>query len=120
LNRCKPCNRKYHRDKRASQEVGEIYRTKKKNSDLLRRYGISLADFTTLRSKQFDLCSICKLKVGEKLVVDHSHKTGKVRELLCNPCNRALGYFKDNIQNLERAIGYLGRHNEYSSDWIEW
>ena len=41
------------------------------------------------------------------LVMDYNHQTGKFRGMLCNHCNRGLGNFKDNMQNLENAILYL-------------
>lgn len=50
-------------------------------------------------------CVICGSK--EKLVVDHDHKTGKIRGLLCNHCNRGLGHFKDDPMLLEFAAQYL-------------
>jgi len=42
-----------------------------------------------------------------KLVVDHDHKTGDIRGMLCHNCNRALGLFKDSVVNLKSAIEYL-------------
>lgn len=42
-----------------------------------------------------------------KLVVDHCHKTGRIRGLLCHNCNRALGLLQDDVGVLRKAIGYL-------------
>ena len=59
-------------------------------------------------------CVICG--ANEKLVVDHDHKTGKIRGLLCNHCNRGLGHFRDDPMLLEFATQYL-----YAScDSIKW
>ena len=72
-------------------------------------YGLSLADFNTLSALQGDKCDICKNPCDESkhLVIDHDHKTGAIRGLLCHKCNRALGLFKDNIYSLHAAIEYL-------------
>jgi hypothetical protein len=62
-------------------------------------------------------CGICgnDLKLPEKrrgqslevVAVDHNHSTGKVRGLLCNRCNKGLGFFKDSSELLNSAIRYL-------------
>ena len=59
------------------------------------------------------MCSVC----GEiaKLVVDHCHKTGIIRGLLCDKCNVGLGCFKDDIKILEQALEYLRRVHGYST-----
>lgn len=54
-------------------------------------------------------CLLCNIK-PKKIVVDHCHKTGKVRGLLCNECNRAIGLLKENILTLKNAINYLEKH----------
>jgi hypothetical protein len=48
----------------------------------------------------------------ERLAVDHDHKTGKVRKLLCHNCNRALGLFKDNSELMRKAASYVEEHRE--------
>ena len=52
-----------------------------------------------------NLCCICGEK--QELVIDHDHRTGKVRGLLCGSCNKGLGFFKDNKKYLNSAIKYL-------------
>ena len=46
--------------------------------------------------------------------LDHNHVTGKLREFLCNPCNRGLGYLQDDPMILMKAIEYLDKHNDYA------
>lgn len=72
---------------------------------LIRRYGITIAEYNEMYVQQLGRCKIC-LK-NAKLVVDHCHQTGRVRGLLCDQCNTALGLFKDSKQSLESAISYL-------------
>jgi hypothetical protein len=77
-----------------------------------RRYGIARQDYENLLEKQGDSCAICKTtNVGRKghthFHVDHDHLTGKVRGLLCDLCNRGLGYFKDDAYMLRKAAKYL-------------
>jgi len=83
---------------------------------LRRDYGISYHEYLTLLVDQGQTCAICggegfsmhlHKEDAVKLVVDHCHDTGKVRGLLCHNCNRALGLFKDDINNLKEAISYL-------------
>lgn len=81
-----------------------------KNGVLKRLFGISLADYNIMLANQKGGCKICCFipKEGEKqLAVDHNHKTGKVRGLLCNNCNNGLGRFKDSFVLLSKALNYL-------------
>ena len=76
-------------------------------------YNISLEQYNTMLNEQDGVCAICK-KVndsGKALHVDHKHSTGEVRGLLCYRCNAALGYFKDSVTRIERAIEYLEAAN---------
>lgn len=71
-----------------------------------------------LLEQQNGRCAICKTKdpssrrkSSSYFCVDHCHFTGKVRGLLCSPCNSALGFFKDKKENLLEAISYLDLFN---------
>jgi hypothetical protein len=78
-----------------------------------------LTDDEVRKLKQQEKCDVCggnelagsrnNVHVGKiyALVMDHNHSTGKFRGMLCHHCNRGLGNFKDDIQNLENAILYL-------------
>jgi hypothetical protein len=91
---------------------------KVKNMDLKKHYGISLDEYKKMSVNQSHCCAIC----GEKetsldkngaerfMAVDHCHKTGKIRALLCKACNTALGNFKDNPNLLKKAAKYLEDH----------
>ena len=72
-----------------------------------------------MHDKQEGRCAICNTHediIGRTLHIDHCHVTGNVRQLLCGNCNTGLGMFKDNKQNLNKAIQYLEKHNEKATD----
>jgi hypothetical protein len=71
----------------------------------MKRYGITEEEYEAIKVSQAGVCAICSS--DEELVVDHCHENGHIRGLLCKQCNGALGMFKDNIQTMQRAIGYL-------------
>lgn len=73
------------------------------------RFGITETDYEALEEKQGGLCLICKESCsrGFRLSIDHDHKTGRIRGLLCNACNIGLGSFRDNPDLLRRAAEYL-------------
>lgn len=79
---------------------------------LLHRYGINLNDYEDILKSQNYSCAICKKEAKEMtyhLHVDHCHTTGKVRGLLCSPCNVFLGYARDNTEVFKEAIRYIER-----------
>lgn len=79
-------------------------------SDLKRNYGITPEDYNEMFEAQEGCCAICsthQVSMKHKLHVDHCHKTGKVRGLLCKNCNLALGNFQDSTKLLLKAIQYL-------------
>lgn len=76
------------------------------------KYGIGIADYDAMLAAQGGRCRICgttdpKTKRGEYFAVDHCHATGKVRGLLCVPCNLLIGYAQDDPERLRSAIQYL-------------
>jgi hypothetical protein len=100
------------RSKKAN-EWNKVNRRKVRHNELTRKFGITLEQYDELLRAQGGFCAIC----GETncdsraLAVDHDHKTGKVRGLLCGNCNRGIGNLRDNQAILQRAIEYL---NAYS------
>lgn len=73
------------------------------------RYGVSPEQYLEMYQAQEGKCKICgkELPDGEYLCIDHDKATGEVRGLLCNNCNRALGFFHDDVNSLQKAIKYL-------------
>lgn len=64
-------------------------------------YGITKEEYDSLIRK----CQICGSE--KNLVIDHSHQSGRIRGMLCNSCNKGLGFFRDNPALLERASDYV-------------
>lgn len=102
--------REKHRNKLCKKKTEDYLRLKNtqgyKDKYLIRTYGITLQTYNELLHKQGSFCLICKDST-KKLVLDHCHKTGKIRGFLCSSCNRSLGYLNDSIDNLKQAILYL-------------
>ena len=92
-----------------------------KNCKLIKAYGITIDDYNKLYGLQDGKCAICgtdKTHNGTALAVDHNHKTGNVRGLLCSKCNTGLGCFKDSEALMQKAITYLNNHNNLGSSNI--
>lgn len=79
-----------------------------RHHDLALSYGLTYEQLTELR--RAGCCAICG-STG-RLYVDHDHSSGKVRGMLCNPCNTGLGKFGDDPARLLTAIAYLERHGK--------
>lgn len=97
-----------HRNMPKNKEKQRLYI---RNWTLKNTYGITSEDYDSMYIEQGGRCAICGLHQSElkkKLHVDHCHETSKVRGLLCDGCNIALGRMKDNPDILRNAIKYLG------------
>lgn len=88
----------------------------KRNSTLKVKYGITIEEYESMLNSQNNKCAIChnvnfhinsSTNKTTNLAVDHCHKTGRVRGLLCMICNRVIGMFNDDVLRLENAIKYL-------------
>lgn len=95
------------------------------------RYGTTLEDLEKLLHEQGGCCAICRrpwqacvaakrVRYEEtflqRLYVDHDHRSGKVRGLLCNACNTAIGLFEEDLNRFELAMAYLKRSSAAVSD----
>lgn len=104
--RCKSCD-----SKRASvwnKANPHKRRIVSRRNKLKTQYGITPEQYDAMVLAQDSKCSICFKKT--KLVIDHDHSTGKIRELLCNNCNGGIGYLRDSLINLKNAVNYLETH----------
>lgn len=127
---CKSCEKKYGKqyylnnkekvskrmlkyNKKYRKTTG--YKKSHRKYKLKSTYDITLEDYDNLLKFQNNKCAICecesKISDGRnrRLHVDHDHKTGKIRGLLCKGCNTSLGVFKDSKEILQRAINYLNK-----------
>ena len=114
--KCRACMSVEQKSYRQSKSKEELYLMDRK-SNLQKDFGIGLSEYEEMFEKQGGVCAICKqeettIRAGRvmALPVDHCHKTGKIRGLLCNSCNRALGKFKDSVEHLLAAASYLEEH----------
>ena len=85
-----------------------------------RRYGISQADYEIMLIAQEGKCAVCStteyVGPGKRAHVDHDHKTGKVRGLVCVRCNVLLGMAQDQHERFIAAIRYLEKHAQLTQD----
>ena len=100
-----------YREKRKEFYDSEKGIISSRKAHLKRTYGITLEEYNQKLSNQDSRCAICNgIETHDKhkvLAVDHCHKTGQVRKLLCYKCNTGLGSFNDDTNLLQKAIEYL-------------
>lgn len=95
------------------ETVKNFYRWKQLNPESFKAYqvkcvkGLTPNQIQDLVHKQLGKCLICNEFFKSIPCVDHNHKTGTIRGLLCRECNAALGLFKESIYSLIKAIDYL-------------
>lgn len=109
-SRCRVCKNTEVRNRR--QKNNAAYRDYRRKA-ALKRYGISDEDYHRMMTEQSGRCAICSREGswgGRRMSVDHCHKTGRVRALLCSGCNTALGNMGDNLQTLQKSMDYLRKH----------
>ena len=75
-----------------------------------RVYGLDEVEYQTMLEAQNHVCAICKVRMI-KPHVDHNHQTKVIRGLLCDGCNRGLGYFKENSKALRNAADYIEKED---------
>lgn len=115
-SRCRSCRAEYNKRTRYStryyqnlkatnpEKIAEYQRTTR----LRQRYGITREDFDAMLERQGNRCAICGstklLDYPKRPPIDHCHTTGRVRGVLCNKCNGALGWYE---KHRETIVGYL-------------
>ncbi len=101
-----PTEWKAIRDRRSAKvKADPLYR---RESALTKKYGMTLADYAIRLASQGGTCALCfRGPAAKPLHVDHDHKTGRIRGLLCHQCNWYLGVVDKDPKILSRIAAYL-------------
>lgn len=122
-SRCKECNknRLVEYRKNISRDTEKALRRKeqKRNINLIANYGVTLEDYYKILKDQAYCCAICHdswidAENDREWPLDHCHKTGIIRGILCFNCNALLGHSKDDEDTLLNAISYLRKYKKGS------
>lgn len=113
---CKLCMREYNDSYSKTDRRKEYFKKYFKsdhgyNKHLQRQFGITVEVYNDMLARQGHVCAICNqpCRSGRRLAVDHSHRTGEVRGLLCLDCNTAIGKLQDSSVIAYQAARYLER-----------
>lgn len=105
---CRPCSNVASKRYKDSNPIKKSAQYRKYN--LRKTFDMSVDDYVFLFDKQKGLCAICERPqtlFTRRFHVDHCHKTGKIRGLLCANCNPGIGNLQDSPELLEKAAKYL-------------
>ena len=118
MRRCKSCVRTYKNahKKPLTETQLERHRAYMRQRmflhNLKKLYGMTLEQYQDLLAAQANRCAICNRLFKKTPLIDHCHKTGKVRGLLCRACNTGIGSFRDDPTLTEAATRYLQNSGE--------
>ena len=113
---CKPCARAYRRE--TYKGKAPLASLQEKRAHLKRKFNLTGDEYDVMVQSQNGLCAACgnpEVRIDHRngnrmdLVVDHDHVTGKVRAILCQSCNVALGRLHDDPERVERLLRYIQR-----------
>jgi len=109
--RCKSCSAQSNKSF-CNSEKGRRYKFNQK----LKQYGLTFDEYMEILVKQKNRCANCRREqtdLNRLFHVDHNHKTGKVRGLLCSNCNTALGLLKEDFLIINNLKRYLKNSYDY-------
>lgn len=98
---------------KSRRERPQQHHARDRKSALRKNYGLSMIEYQERLERQGGVCAICARapNTGRRyLCVDHDHKTGTIRGLLCNKCNVVLGLVDDDSNVLREMISYVEAH----------
>lgn len=106
---CRPCVSKSNLERYHTKTSTQVAHRKASYKHRMKSYGMTPEMYDEMLKDQQGRCAICATKPNDNryLSIDHCHTTGKIRGLLCNNCNAALGLAKDNPDTLRLMIYYL-------------
>ena len=113
-NLCKKCHSATQQRVWQSQDEANKYK-RKRDSHYKNLYGVSIEWYDTKLREQNNRCGICNThtsKLSKVLCIDHDHKTGKPRGLLCRNCNSGIGLLNDSISVINNASEYLIKYKD--------
>lgn len=88
----------------------EAWKLMRRRQQLKRYYGMTLEEYQQKLKDQGGGCSICgRMESLKDMPVDHCHTQGHIRGILCHYCNKGLGQFFDNPNNLRKAADYIDK-----------
>jgi hypothetical protein len=97
-----------NRERERARQKQDWESGKRRDAVLRRNFGITLETYNALWEIQEGKCAICGRAGGKRrLAVDHCHETGNIRGLLCDPCNRGIGFLRESPSALRRAASYI-------------
>jgi predicted class III extradiol MEMO1 family dioxygenase len=105
--RCKQCLAEDFKERYTSEDI--------RRWQLKKHYNMTIEQYTQMVEQQDHRCKVCERHeqdLNNILCVDHDHKTGKVRSLLCSNCNTVLGKVYEDPKILEKMIEYLNEHKQ--------
>lgn len=107
-SRCKICTNSVNMSNYYAEDKNQRERRKNNavKNHLARKFGLTTEEFSTMIVQQNNKCKTCESEMKQPQV-DHNHITGKVRGLLCKPCNMSLGLIKENSKTLHNMISYI-------------
>lgn len=120
--RCSKCRKvkskkSFTKSTKATDGLSYLCKICQKNANFTNRYGIDLEAVERMINDQDGRCALCRTPFGmaNTLVknIDHSHKTGEVRGVLCSYCNTSLGLFEDRGVSPQLAQDYIDRRGIY-------
>lgn len=111
--RAKHPERWREKNRRYQQERAKADPNYWRAKSIKKRYGITIEEFEQLLKAQENRCAICRTPADQikRKCIDHCHRTGKVRGILCQGCNVAIAHLRDDPLIALRASEYLSRHN---------